>query len=61
MKATPTGTAVRASPVLWIRSASSARLLVATKMTACMSAAAPRAPSETPTARSPARERLIEA
>ena len=32
-KATPTGTAVSASPPLWIRSASRAMLLVATKTT----------------------------
>jgi hypothetical protein len=58
--AIPTGTAVKASPKLCIKSASSAMLSVATKIAAWASAAAESTASEIPTARRPSRERLID-
>src|SRR5438552_1101813 len=51
------GTAVRASPKLWIRSASSATLPLATKTIVWMIAAAARTASARLTARMPSRER----
>src|SRR5687767_1366269 len=59
-KAMPSGTAVAASPALWIRSASSATEPEATKTIACRTAVAARIASASPTARRPSRERLIE-
>ena len=58
--ATPSGTAVSASPTLWIRSASRATLPVRTKITACAAAVRPRTTRESATAFRPARERRIE-
>ena len=57
-EARPSGTAVRASPKLWMRSAS--RCFQRTKTSVCSAAAPARIASEARTARSPARERLIE-
>ena len=59
-KAAPTGMVVAASPKLWIRSASSAMLLVAINRTSWATAASPRIARDSPTARSPSRERTIE-
>ena len=59
-KAMPSGTAVSASPKLWIRSASSATEPDSTKMTAWATAARPSTPSEISTARTPSRDRLID-
>src|SRR4249919_611389 len=53
------GTAVRASPTLWTRSARSATLPLATNTTACVAAVAPRTPNESTTARIPSRDRLM--
>ena len=60
MNAIPSGTAVSASPTLWIRSASSATLSVSTKRTAWAAAVTPSTPRLTATARTPARERTID-
>jgi hypothetical protein len=59
--ATPSGTAVSASPKLWIRSASSATLLVSANTTACAEAVTRSTTRLSDTARRPAFERLIEA
>ena len=58
--AAPSGIAVSASPTLWIRSASSATLPVAAKMTACATAVASRTARLADTARTPSRERVID-
>ena len=55
----PSGTAVRASPELWMRSASSATLPETTKIAAWATAVTARTASDSSTARTPARERLI--
>ena len=56
----PSGTAVNASPTLWIRSASSATLSVSTKRRAWADATTPSTPKLAATARTPARERTID-
>ena len=58
--AMPSGTAVRASPKLWMRSASSATEPESAKMSVCATAVTPRTASERSTARMPSRERLME-
>ena len=55
----PIGMAVRASPKLWIRSASSATLSVRTNRSVWANAVSPRTARLAPTARSPARERRM--
>jgi hypothetical protein len=53
MKAMARGTAVRASPKLWMRSASNATLPLATNTTACAAAVVANTPSDWVTARTP--------
>ena len=55
----PNGSAVSASPKLWIRSASSAMLSLARNMSVCATAASPSTASDSDTARMPSRERLM--
>ena len=56
----PSGTAVSASPALWMRSASRATLPLAAKMIAWSTAVTPSTPRLMATARTPARLRTIE-
>src|SRR5258705_1295599 len=56
--AMPSGTAVRASPKLWMRSARRAMLPVRAKIAVWATAAVPRTASESRTARMPSRDRL---
>lgn len=58
-KATPSGSAVAASPKLWIRSASSAMLPLERKIATWTRAVIPSTASERPTAFNPSRERLM--
>lgn len=58
--AIPSGIAVRASPKLCTRSASSATDPDATKMTSCAKAATPSTPRLSATALTPSRERMME-
>ncbi len=58
--AMPSGTAVSASPKLWIRSASSATDPETAKMAACRAAVRPRTARLIETVRMPARERMME-
>jgi len=60
MNAIPNGIAVAASPVLWIRSASSATDPEAMKTTSCTTAAMPSTSNASSTARMPSRERWID-
>src|SRR3954449_11105893 len=59
-KAIPRGTAVNASPKLWMRSASRATEPESTKTSICAAAVRPSTAKERRTARRPWRERLIE-
>ena len=56
----PNGIAVRASPPLWIRSASSATDRDSVNTTACSTAVTARIPRLIETARTPARDRTID-
>src|SRR4051795_5183291 len=58
--AMPRGTAVKASPKLWMRSASSATEPDSANMSVCTTAASPSTPSEMETALMPSRERVME-
>ena len=60
MNAIPSGIAVSASPKLWIRSANSATLPVATKMAPCKSEVTRSTARLMPTVLRPSRERTIE-
>ena len=59
--AAPSGTVVSASPNLWIRSASSAALEIATNTASCATAVTSNTTRLSETARNSALERLIEA